>query len=297
MTGYGVGGVGALPLVSIGLPVFNGEHSLEKVIAAFLAQSFENFELIISDNASTDGTENICRTAAARDGRIRYIRQPSNLGAAGNFKFVLDQARGRYYMWAAADDLRSPDFLAENLAFLDSHPEYVASTCPNCFEGEEDQPSKWIRFSIAGNLKERYLAFLSNCWQSHGIFYSLMRIDVIRQCEIPGQSFTAADWGIDFFLGSHGSIHRTKAGLTVFGRHGLSSRSGSWHVFRNQSLELFLPFYRFSAYALRLMKPLAPGPWLQVFLVILKINFKASTDQAHAFLYAFYSRHFKSTTL
>ena len=293
MTDFRAQEIGELPLVSIGMPVYNCEHSIDKVIDAFLSQSLRNFELIISDNASTDGTETICREAVARDGRVRYLRQPCNLGATGNFKFVLDQARGRYYMWAAADDLRTPDFLAENLVFLERHPEYVASTCPNCFEGEEDQPSKLIYFPIVGNLKERYLALLGNCWQSHGIFYSLLRIEVIRQCEIPGQSFTAADWAIDFFLASRGSIHRTQAGLTVFGRHGLSSRAGAWRVFRNQSLELFLPFYRFSAYALRLMKPLPPGAWLQVFMALLKLNLKASADQAHAALYAVYCRHFK----
>ena len=285
---------GELPLVTIGLPVYNGEFSVGKAIAAFQAQTFGNFELIISDNASTDGTEAICREAAARDSRLRYVRQPHNLGATENFKFVLNQARGRYYMWAAADDLRTPDFLAGNVAFLESHPEYVASTCPNCFEGEEDQPIKWIHFSIAGNLSERYLIFLSNCWRSHGIFYSLMRTEVIRQCEIPGQSFTAADWAIDFFLASRGGVHRIQTGLTVFGRQGLSSRAGAWRVFRNQSLEIFLPFYRFSVYALKLMKPLPLRDWLQVFIALLKLNLKASVDQAHAAMYAFYCRHFKS---
>lgn len=282
------------PSVSIGLPVYNGERSIGHAIVALLAQSYGDFELIISDNASTDGTEAICRTLAAQDSRVRYFRQPRNLGATGNFRFVLDQARGRYYMWAAADDLRSPDFLSENVAFLEAHPEYVASTCPNCFEGEEEHSDRIVRFAVAGNLAERYLTFLRYCWQSHGIFYSLMRTDVIRQCEIPGQSFTAADWAIDFFLASRGGIHRTEAGLAVFGRDGVSSRAGAWRAFRNQSLELLLPFYRFSRYALGLMKPLPWRAWWPVFAALLRLNLKASADQAHAALYAFYCRCFKS---
>lgn len=284
---------GELPIVSIGMPVYNGECTIGKAITAFQTQSFGNFELIISDNGSTDGTEAICREAVARDSRLRYFRQPRNLGSSENFKFVLNRARGRYYMWAAADDLRTSDFLAGNVAFLESHPEYVASTCPNCYEGEENQKNKWIDFSLAGNLTERYLTFLSNCWWSHGIFYSLMRTEVIRQCEILGQSFTAADWAIDFFLASRGGVNRIQTGLTIFGRQGLSSRTDSWRIFRNQSLEIFLPFYRFSRYALKLMKPLPLRDWLQVFMVLLKINLKASADQAHAALYAFYCRHFK----
>ena len=283
-----------LPLVSIGLPVYNGEVGVGKAIEAFLAQSFSNFELIISDNASNDGTEAICREAAVKDGRVRYVRQTHNLGAAGNFKFVLSQARGRYYMWAAADDFRTSNFLAENVAFLEKHPEYVASTCPNCFEGEEGEASKQIHFSITGNLSQRYLAFLSNCWQSHGVFYSLMRTNVIRECEILGSSFTASDWAIDFFLASRGSIHRTQSGLTVFGRQGLSSRSGAWRNFRNQFIEFLLPLYRFSRYALALMSPLSTWNWLLVFLALLRLNIKASIDQLHAALYAIYCRYFRT---
>lgn len=282
------------PLVSIGLPVYNGERSIGGAIGALLGQSFGDFELVVSDNASTDGTETICRALAAQDPRVRYIRQSYNLGATGNFRFVLDQARGRYYTWAAADDLRTPDFLADNVAFLEEHPEYVASTCPNCFEGDEGETDRIVRFALAGNLEERYLTFLRHCWQSHGIFYSLMRTDVIRQCEIPGQSFTAADWAIDFFLASRGCINRTREGLTVFGRDGVSSRAGAWRAFRNQPLELLLPLYRFTHYALRLMKPLPLRAWWAVFVALIRLNFKASADQAHAALYAFYCRCFKS---
>lgn len=284
---------GELPLVSIGMPVYNSEFTISKAIAAFQAQSFENFELIISDNASTDGTEAICQQAVARDSRLRYIRQTKNLGAPKNFAFVLEQARGRYYMWAAADDFRTPDFLAKNVAFLETHPEYVASTCPNCFEGEEDQQNKWINFSVTGNLTERYLTFLGNCWRSHGIFYSLMRTEIIRQCEIVGQSFTALDWAIDFFLASRGSIHRIQTGLTIFGKKGLSSQTNSWRLFRNQWLEIFLPFYKFSSYAIKLMKPLSFRDWTKVFITLLKLNLNATADQTHATLYAFYCRHFK----
>jgi glycosyltransferase involved in cell wall biosynthesis len=286
----------SLPAVSIGLPVYNGERSISKAIAAVLAQSFDNFELIVSDNASTDGTEALCRAFAARDPRVRYIRQPRNLGATGNFRFVLEQARGRYYMWAAADDLRSPDFLSENVAFLETHPEYVASTCPNCFEGDEEHPDRIVRFAVEGNLAERYLVFLRHCWQSHGIFYSLMRTDVIRQCDIPGHSFTAADWAIDIFLASRGGIHRTEAGLAVFGRGGVSSQAGAWRAFRNQSLELLLPLYRFSRYALGLMKPLPWRAWWPVFSALLRLNVKASADQAYAALYAVYCRYLKSAS-
>jgi len=92
------------PKVSIGMPVYNGEKFIREALDSLLAQTFTDFELIISDNASTDATETICREYAAHDPRIRYVRQRENRGVLANFRFVLDEAVGEYFMWAAADD-------------------------------------------------------------------------------------------------------------------------------------------------------------------------------------------------
>jgi len=100
-----------IPQVSIGMPVYNGEKFIREALDSLLAQTFTDFELIISDNASIDGTEAICREYAVRDARIRYERQASNLGATANFKFVLDEAIGTYFMWAANDDIWSKEWL------------------------------------------------------------------------------------------------------------------------------------------------------------------------------------------
>jgi len=100
-----------LPMVSIGMPVFNGEAFLCEAIDSLLEQTFTDFELVISDNASTDETQSICRKYASRDSRIRYIRQPENQGALANFQYVLDNSNGQYFMWAAADDLFDREWL------------------------------------------------------------------------------------------------------------------------------------------------------------------------------------------
>ncbi len=94
-----------IPRVSIGMPVYNGEKFIREALDSLLLQTFTDFELIISDNASTDGTEAICREYAEKDHRVRYVRQVENLGAIANFKFVLDEAVAEYFMWAAADDV------------------------------------------------------------------------------------------------------------------------------------------------------------------------------------------------
>src|SRR5690349_4945453 len=90
--------------VSIGLPLYNAKHQLERALGALLAQTFTDFELIISDNASNDGTWELCQEYAATDSRIKLYRNASNLGAMANFAHVLNLACGHYFMWAAHDD-------------------------------------------------------------------------------------------------------------------------------------------------------------------------------------------------
>ncbi len=107
------------PRVSIGLPVWNGEVFLPKALDSLLAQTFTDFELIISDNASTDATEEICKSYGARDRRIRYYRNDENLGLQANTQRVLDLATAPLFMWACHDDMWDPTYLAKMVAELD----------------------------------------------------------------------------------------------------------------------------------------------------------------------------------
>jgi glycosyltransferase involved in cell wall biosynthesis len=117
------------PRVSVGLPVYNGERYLGELLDCLVAQTFEDFEVIISDNASTDGTERICRARAAADPRISYVRQQVNRGAAVNHNLVLERARGEYFKWMAYDDRYEPEYLAECVAALDAdHGAVLAHT-------------------------------------------------------------------------------------------------------------------------------------------------------------------------
>ncbi len=111
--------------VSIGLPVFNAQKYLSQALDSILAQTFTDFELIISDNASTDRTAEICRAYAAKDARIRYFRNERNLGAAPNFNRVFYLATGEYFKWAPYDDRIAPEFLQKCVDVLDQHPDVV----------------------------------------------------------------------------------------------------------------------------------------------------------------------------
>lgn len=116
------------PMVSIGVPVYNGEDYLASTLESILGQSFGDCEVIICDNASTDATEAICAEYAARDSRVRYHRQPKNLGAAPNYNDVYHRSRGRYFKWSAHDDLIEPTFLERCVAALEANPQ-----CPVAF--------------------------------------------------------------------------------------------------------------------------------------------------------------------
>ena len=111
------------PKVSIGLPVYNGERYLAQAIQSILDQTFTDFEVIISDNASTDGTAQICAEFAAHDQRIRYFRQERNLGAAPNHQFTFHQSAGEYFKWSAHDDIMEPAWLERCVEVLDGHPD------------------------------------------------------------------------------------------------------------------------------------------------------------------------------
>ena len=113
------------PTVSIGMPVYNGEVLLPETLDSVLAQTFENFEVVISDNASTDATPEICRAYARRDERIRYERTDHGIPVTRNFNRACRLSRGRYFKWQAHDDLLDPEFLNRCVRILDEDPTTV----------------------------------------------------------------------------------------------------------------------------------------------------------------------------
>jgi glycosyltransferase involved in cell wall biosynthesis len=174
-------------VVSIGMPVYNGEKYIRNAIDSLLNQTFKNFELIISNNASTDSTENICKEYAKKDSRIKYFCQDKNLGAAANFQFTLDKANSKIFMWAAFDDLWSINYLEEAIKILSANEatDYVFSKFE--LNSINLKLSKYInselfRFIELKNQKERLLKFLLLHHNSHkcNIVYSIFRIEFLK---------------------------------------------------------------------------------------------------------------------
>ena len=141
---------GTPPRVSIGLPVFNGERYLAQAIGSILGQDLRDLELIISDNASTDRTPEICTAFARRDARVRYHRNPRNLGAGPNYDRCFHLARGEYFKWAAHDDRLAPDYLSRTVAALDAAPEAVLCTTGVAEIGPEDEVRRVYRNVLPG---------------------------------------------------------------------------------------------------------------------------------------------------
>ena len=132
-----------LPTVSIGLPVRNGERYLESAILDFLAQSYEDWELIISDNDSTDATAEIARRFAARDPRVRYHRNEYDVGALANANWTVALASGRYFALASHDDRHSPDFLRTLVAALEEDPSAIVAYGSCVRIGADDEPFRY----------------------------------------------------------------------------------------------------------------------------------------------------------
>jgi len=193
-----------IPTLTIGLPVFNGGSDVAVAIESLLSQSFRDFVLIISDNASSDNTASICQAAAARDNRIVYIRQRENIGAFANFRFVLQQASSPYFMWAAHDDRWGEHFIAKNIASLDADPRAVASISRVEFQndGVLAFPSA-STYPLRGSVKENLRRF----WRlpaDASRFYSIHRTDVLRQCIPAIPPYHAYDWLVTALTLKHG---------------------------------------------------------------------------------------------
>jgi len=174
--------------------VYNGDQYLREVLDSILSQTFADFELIISDNSSTDGTQAICCDYAATDLRIRYHKNHTNLGAARNFNKVFELARAPYFRWATADDLFAPESLTHCVSVLDDHPEVVLcypktvliDQNGNFLKPYEDnldlrQPSPLQRFGLA-----RQRIGLVN------VIYGLIRADKLRRTSLVG-NYSGAD--------------------------------------------------------------------------------------------------------
>ncbi|HTM83327.1 MAG TPA: glycosyltransferase family 2 protein [Mycobacterium sp.] len=215
-------------LISVCLPVRNGASSLRTVVESVLAQDHANLELVISDNASTDGTEELCRELAKRDARVVYVRQPQNIGLLNNFQSAMRHAHGTFFRWVGDDDWLAPNCLSRCLEVFESDPRLIVVTMAVEFAG--DDGVSWTadyrgRALSSDDPIQRFteiLRLLNASWIDP--LYALMRRDAIaplprrnmlREDQIFATKMAlAGPWGhVRDVLGRRGWRTETRSGL------------------------------------------------------------------------------------
>ena len=253
-------GVG-VPAVSVGMPVFNGETYLEVAMSSVLAQSFDDFELVICDNASTDRTAEICQDYAARDRRIRYFRNPQNLGAAPNYNLAFSHARGRYFKWLAHDDRMTPSYLAKTVRVLDERTDAVLCNSVVQYIDQNGAPIGLYNTGLA--LADSQSAAARFGWmvlRSHSCvdFFGLIRRETLKDSLLHG-SFHGADRALLAQLAIRGRLIQLPAPLVEMREHPnrytrSNVRSGdraAWHDASKRG-KISLPTWRLYAEYLKM---------------------------------------------
>jgi glycosyltransferase involved in cell wall biosynthesis len=225
------------PKVSVGLPVFNGERFVAEAIDSILAQTFGDFELLISDNASTDGTEQICRAYAEKDDRVRYVRNRYNFGAAYNYNQTFRLSSGMYFKWAAHDDALRPPFLERCVEELDRHASVVIAF-PTSQAIDEDgrlQDYEYAPWDITSPISfRRFRSAMALAGRGSVPIFGLIRSEVLRMTGLH-PPYPHGDHVLLSELSLHGTfreipdkllLHRWHAGRYVLASR--SARVGWW---------------------------------------------------------------------
>jgi glycosyltransferase involved in cell wall biosynthesis len=211
------------PRVSVGMPLYNAERFLAQTLDSILGQSFRDFEVVLSDNGSTDRTEQICREYAAKDSRIRYYRNEVNRGAAWNHNRVFELSRGEYFKWNSYDDLLAPEFLERCVAELD-RDHSVVLCCSKVMDidgGGQSMTVKGSKASTCAQPHERFRALIHKAHTCEEI-YGLMRSEILKRTPLIG-AYTSSDQNLLAELALHGQFREVPEVLFFHRWHEASS--------------------------------------------------------------------------
>jgi glycosyltransferase involved in cell wall biosynthesis len=218
--------VGAPPRVSIGLPVYNGERYITEAIQAVLSQTFSDLELVITDNASTDGTRAICEDAARSDQRISYYRNPENVGAAPNFNRCFALASpSEYFKWITYDDLITDDFLERCIEALDrdtgvslAFPMLVHADAEGNVTSRQQQADLSLIEQEPGRRAQRLIHYGLESPDIYWTLYGVMRRSALEKTELHG-NYIASDQVLLFQLAFTGRFVQVPSALLIHRAH------------------------------------------------------------------------------
>lgn len=194
--------------LTIGVPLYNNAQTLPAALDSLLAQTFTDFRIVISDDASTDATAEIAQAYAARDSRITYIRQQRNLGYGGNFTFLLREAGTPFFMWAAGDDRLAPRYIAANIAALNADPSLAGSVSRAEFvDGEERLEPCTGTYPIKGTPEERLALFLAGVGDSDMSRLFAVHRSAALKAALPAHEGLTFDIGLCAVVTLQGGYH------------------------------------------------------------------------------------------
>ncbi len=227
------------PIISIGMPVYNGARFLEQAIDSILAQTADDIELIISDNCSTDATPALCAAYCRHDKRVRYIRNERNLGAAANYNQAFHCSRGEYFKWAAADDVVAPTMLERCLASLIDNPDsilaypktIIINSSGACMRPYDD------RLHVEGvRPSERFRTLVRRVRECNAVF-GLIRRSTLAKTGLIG-AFLSSDVCLLAELSLYGGFYEIPEPLFFRREH---SAASSCYRSRDEQLSFFSP--------------------------------------------------------
>lgn len=208
------------PFVSIGMPLYNEERFLTSALDSLLAQDSQDFELVISDNASQDATQQICLAYAARDTRISYIRKVVNCGAVENFNTVFRASSGKYFLWASGHDLWHPSYISRCLDVLEHDPQVVLCYSQIRAIGTQGEPVEMVTAGIDTRGLDTFERLRATLWGLVRIPYSDPIYGLIRSEALRATGLFRNVWGTDNLI----LLELSRAGAITQIREPLYSR-------------------------------------------------------------------------
>jgi glycosyltransferase involved in cell wall biosynthesis len=212
------------------LPVYNGARYLSRSVESLLGQSFGDFELIISDNASTDETADICKSYEKSDPRVRYFRQPVNIGLAPNHNFTVEQATGELFKWTAGDDLYATELLKQCVATLDEHPDVVSAHSWSAMIDPADRLIRAEKYTLATsspNVADRFRSLLFDVGGDDD--YGVTRTALLRRIA-PRNSYHNADRVVAAELALYGRFYQVPEWLYFRREHPGQAGGGAKNI-------------------------------------------------------------------
>ncbi len=282
-----------LPLVSIGLPVYNGSvkkfHysiNIEKSLRSLIEQDYQNLEIIISDNCSSDSTVEIIKKLIDTDTRVKFYQQKSSISPGENFEFVLNKSSGKYFKWNSHDDFISKDFISKNVEFLEKNHDFTFSSSPCRFDNELDMKNYKI-FNFDCNQFERVKNFFRIRSESHSFFYGLIkRKNLTERLKNHPWKALANDWILNLELLFDGKFKTIPEGEIIIGTSGIS-KIGDGKGYVKEKKELITKILPYSELFKRISKRIFYSTKLSLFDKICLIYICFKINIAYFVLYKF----------